>query len=166
MLQYRSPSQSSVSSYFSLIALIRWFMSSLHVYFTPKLSTTRVNEMDRVVCFQRPGVFWIHGTRGGKGVFSGVCLPIYQPGGGHKLHVIFPGICVHCVSCLYGHIARRSMGGKGQKGCTCICIDRGGPKGRFFMSRHIYFGSGVLSTLFQCSFEVVMSAVHVVSSPG
>ena len=105
----------------------------------------------------------IHGNLGGQGFSLGVCLPIYQPGGGPKLHIAFPGICVRCVSCLQGHIAWQSMGGKGQKGCACIHIDQGG---RFFMSRHIYFASGVLSTLFRCSFEVVMSAVRVVSSPG
>ena len=36
----------------------------------------------------------------------------------------------------------------------------------FFISRHIYFAPGVLSTLFHRSFAVVMSDVCVVSLPG
>ena len=36
----------------------------------------------------------------------------------------------------------------------------------FLMSRHIYFAFCVLSMLFQCSFDIVISAVLVVSSPG
>jgi hypothetical protein len=40
----------------SLMHLIKCSMSSWHVYFTPKLSMTRVKEMGRVACFQRPGV--------------------------------------------------------------------------------------------------------------
>ena len=37
---------------------------------------------------------------------------------------------------------------------------------KFLISMHIYFASSVLTTLFQRIFDVVRSAVHVVSSPG
>jgi hypothetical protein len=32
-------------------------------------------------------------------------------------------------------------------------------------SRHMYFAFKVLSTLFQCNFDIIISAVLVVSSP-
>ena len=58
-------------------------------------------------------------------------------------------------------------GEKGKRDAHVFVSIEGGQKVEvFFMSRHIYLASGVLSTLFQCSFEVVMSAVCVVSSPG
>ncbi len=108
----------------------------------------------------------IHGNRAGQGVFSGVCLPIYQPGGGPKPHVTFPGICGRCVSCLQGHVAWQSMGKRGKRDVQVFVSIERGQKVEFFMSSNIYFASGVLSMLFQCSFEVVMSAVRVVSSLG
>ena len=44
---------------------------------------------------------------------------------------------------------------------------RGAKKVEFlYIGAHIYLAPGVLSTLFPWSFEVVMSAIHVVSSPG
>jgi hypothetical protein len=35
----------------------------------------------------------------------------------------------------------------------------------FFMSRHIYFAFGVLTTLFQCNFSMLISAVQTLNSP-
>ena len=57
-------------------------------------------------------------------------------------------------------------GGKGKGDVHIFVSIKGGQKVEFFISRHIYLASGVLSTLFQCSFKVMMSAVLVVSSPG
>jgi hypothetical protein len=57
-------------------------------------------------------------------------------------------------------------GEKGERDVHVFILIEGGRKVEIVMSKHIYFASGVLSTLFQCSFEVVMSAVRVVSSPG
>jgi hypothetical protein len=45
-----------VSFYLFLRHFIKWSTSSLLAYFMPKSSTTRVKEMGRVACFQRPGV--------------------------------------------------------------------------------------------------------------
>ncbi len=42
---------------------------------------------------------------------------------------------------------------------------KGGGKAKKIMSRHMNLALGVLSTLFQCSFAVVMSAVLVMSLP-
>jgi hypothetical protein len=43
---------------------------------------------------------------------------------------------------------------------------KGGRKVKILMSRHMNLALGVLSTLFQCNFAVVMSAVLLVRSPG
>ncbi len=42
--------------YLSFIAAIKCSTSFFLVYLTPKSSTTRVKEIGRVVCFQKPGV--------------------------------------------------------------------------------------------------------------
>ena len=74
----------------------------------------------------------------GQGIFSGACWLIYQLGGGPKLLVAFPGKCVCCVSCWWGHIAWQSMGIKGGKGCLCICTNQGRPKGKSSLYQGTY----------------------------
>jgi hypothetical protein len=58
------------------------------------------------------------------------------------------------------------MEGIVQMRSVCIHTYRGGQKGKFFMSRHMNLALGVLSTLFRCSFAVVMFTVLVVSLLG
>ena len=54
-------------------------------------------------------------------------------------------------------------GGKGERDAHVFVSIEGGQKVEVFMSRHIHLASGMLNTLFQCSFEVVMSAVHIMT---
>ena len=105
-------------------------------------------------------------TVGGKTFFQEfVCQ--YTSMGEAPNHTSHFQVYVSVVSLVCGVILLGDpWGEKGKRYAHVFVSIEGGQKVDFFMSRHIYFASGVLSTLFQCSFKVVMSAIRVVSSPG
>ncbi len=57
-------------------------------------------------------------------------------------------------------------GNRGKEICMYLNRSSGEERLKFLMSRVIYLAPGLLSMLFQRSLAVLMSAVHVVSSPG
>ncbi len=141
MPQYRLPLQSMTSPYFSLMAAMRWLTCSLLTYFTPKLSTTKVEAIGLSCASISQACWHIQSTHGAGYINVGACLLGFPLVGGPKPCITFPGKWNHCECFCLNCIVQQSIVGIMQLAFSYICICPGGQSNRFF-----YFQAHILGT--------------------